>query len=54
MSHVKASVARINRKGDRGSPCLIPSLGLKRPKGLPLMRVEYDTVEFVNLMNPGA
>jgi hypothetical protein len=41
----KTSKPRIKRKRDRGSPCLNPFLGKKRPKGLPFSRMEKETDE---------
>lgn len=35
---------RMNKYGDRGSPCLIPLLGKTSPLGVPLIRKEYVTV----------
>jgi hypothetical protein len=39
------SAHMINRYEDRGSPCLIPLWGLKLGDGVPLPRIEKDTVE---------
>ena len=41
----KTSVLKINRKGDKGSPCRSPLSGENSPKGLPLMRTEKDEEE---------
>jgi len=41
----KPSVMRRNRKGDKGSPCLIPREGLKGPEGTPLTRIDKNALE---------
>ena len=44
-SITKTSEARMNRNGHRGSPCLIPLCGLKKPYGAPLIKIENEKVE---------
>ena len=46
----RTSEPRINRKGDRGSPCLRPLLEENKPKGLPLIRMEKEEEEMHNLI----
>ena len=45
----RTSEPSINRKGERGSPCLRPLLGENKPKGLPLIRMEKEEEEIHNL-----
>jgi hypothetical protein len=40
----------MNRKGERGSPCLRPLFGENKPKGLALMRMEKEEEEMHNLI----
>jgi len=42
---LRPSTIIMNRKGDRGSPCLIPLEGEKGFEGTPLMRREKKTEE---------
>ena len=46
----RTSEPRINKKGDRGSPCLRPFLGDNKPKGLPLIRMEKEEEDMHNLI----
>jgi hypothetical protein len=41
----RTSALKINKKGERGSPCLRPLLGEKNPKKLPLIRMEKEEEE---------
>lgn len=41
----QASITRINKKGEIGSPWRSPREGLMRPKGLPLSKAENETAE---------
>ena len=45
INRAKTSAARRKRKGERGSPCLTPFRDLKKPYGLPLIRMEKEVVE---------
>lgn len=53
---LRTSIARMNRYGDRGSPCLSPLRCLKLLPGLPLSNIEDDEVfriaasQFVHLI----
>lgn len=40
----RTSIAKTNRKGDKGSPYLTPLLGLKKLNGLPLIKIEKEVV----------
>ena len=42
-SEIKASVHMMNKKGERGSPCLNPLLGKIHPLGCPLTTIWYVT-----------
>lgn len=44
ISLARTSIARTNRKGDKGSPCLTPLLRLKKLNGLPLIKIENEVV----------
>jgi hypothetical protein len=46
----RTSKRKINRKLERGSPCLRPLLGENSPKGLPLIRMEKEEDEMYNLI----
>ena len=46
----RTSESKINRKGEKGSPCLRPLFGESSPKGLPLMRMEKEEEEMHNLI----
>jgi hypothetical protein len=46
----KTSAPKMNKKGERGSPCLRPLVGEKSPKGLPLMRMEKVEEEIQTLI----
>ena len=41
---------KINRKGEKGSPCLRPLFGENNSKGLPLMRMGKKENEMHNLI----
>jgi hypothetical protein len=41
----RTSEPKMNKKGERGSPCLRPLLGGKCPKGLPFIRMEKEEEE---------
>ena len=41
----KTSAPKMNKKGERGSPCLRPFLGENNLKGLPLIRMEKEEEE---------
>lgn len=41
----KTSMHRINREGERGSPCLIPLEGRKESNATPLQRTEIEEVD---------
>ena len=45
MALPKVFVIMIKRKGEIGSPCLIPLDELKKPSSVPLMRRENSSVE---------
>ena len=40
-----------NKNGEKGSPCLIPFVGLMNPIGAPFIRMEYDTVEIQSIIS---
>jgi hypothetical protein len=46
----RTSVPKINRKGERESPCRRPLLRQNRPKGLPLIRMEKEEEKMHNLI----
>jgi hypothetical protein len=46
----RTSLPKMNRKGERGSPCRRPLLRENRPKGLPLIRMEKVDEEMHNLI----
>jgi hypothetical protein len=45
---VNASEKILNKKGDRGSPCLIPLEDLKNPTGLPFINIENQAFDRVS------
>jgi hypothetical protein len=42
---LRASITMINKRGDRGSPCLSPRELLKKPDGVPLTKIEKRAEE---------
>ena len=45
MALPKDYVIMMNRKGEMGSPCLIPLDELKNPSGVPLIKIEFFGVD---------
>lgn len=41
---LKVSKQRMNRYGDKGSPCLMPRVRVMLGCGIPLNRIEYETI----------
>ena len=59
ISPFNPSVQSKNKKGESGSPCLIPREGCIKPHGSPITRTEYETIfthpiiKFIHLsLNP--
>jgi hypothetical protein len=50
ISLEKTSTPNMNKKGDRGSPCLNPLSGAKFPKGLPFKIIEKEVEEMHSLI----
>jgi hypothetical protein len=46
----RTSMPRMNKKGERESPCLRPLLRENKPKGLPLIKMEKEEEEMHNLI----
>ena len=47
MVQLIPSASRIKRKGESGSPCLMPREGEKGFEGMPLMRMENNVEEVI-------
>lgn len=44
------SIHKRKKKGEKGTPCLMPLDGLIKPYGASLIRIEYDIVDTQSIM----